>query len=152
MIKPSFRDEIIQSVEQVIESINNQGFKVEIETDDNGELIKFKDTFHKIYTPIKKTIAKDKTDYGFNRAMEQLNKGLKTMESIFNANDFFYEISDYLTKLGFEIPVDEVVIDRFPLWVDNFRKDNQEVYSEMIVNILERQEKVNLVSRVGVIA
>lgn len=191
MIKPSFRD------------VNNQGYKVEIETDDNGELITFtdrkviitfaytydldpnlmdyklftlefnvsgsvtvsrfdnksfdvtklvKDSFHKIYTPMKRTIAKEKSNYGFNRAMEEIKKGLQTMDKIFDANYYFYEISDYLAKLGFLIPIDEVNSSKFPSWLDSFRKSNQDIYSQMVIDILERQEKLDLIARVGVIA
>lgn len=101
---------------------------------------------------MKKTIAKEKSNYGFNRAMEQLTKGLQTMNSIFNANDFFYEISDYLARLGFLIPIDEVNSSKFPSWLDSFRKSNQDVYSQMVVDILERKEKLDLIVKVGAIA
>lgn len=42
-MKPSFRDGIAQAVEQVVQLANQEGFRVEIETDDNGELITYTD-------------------------------------------------------------------------------------------------------------
>lgn len=63
MIKPSFRNGIIKAVEQVLELINSQGFKVEIETDDNGELIKFKDRKVVIQFAYTYEIEKDLLDF-----------------------------------------------------------------------------------------
>lgn len=42
-MKPSFRDGIVLAVEQVMIIAKHQGFKVEIETDNNGELITYTD-------------------------------------------------------------------------------------------------------------
>lgn len=42
-MKPSFRDGIVQAVEQVLKELNSQGVQIEVDTDDNGELITYYD-------------------------------------------------------------------------------------------------------------
>jgi len=43
MNKPSFRNSIVETVEQVLKELNSQGVQIEVDTDDNGELITYYD-------------------------------------------------------------------------------------------------------------
>ncbi len=43
MNKPSFRNSIVETVEQVIQELNTQGVQIEVDTNDNGELITYYD-------------------------------------------------------------------------------------------------------------
>ena len=192
MIKPSFRDGVLESIEQVISIVNKQGFRVEIETDDNGYLITYTDRkvivtfsytfdiepglmdyrlftldfsvsgsvgvtrfdnktfdvirlirkeFDTIYTPKKKTIASEKANYGFNRAYQELIRGLKTMDQVFNANDRFYQVFDYLTGKGFDVPPKRKDFDKF---IDDLKINHSEVFSEMVTEFLRVDEVVNM--------
>jgi len=42
-MKPSFRDGIIQTVEEVIKELNSQGVQIEVDSDETGELITYYD-------------------------------------------------------------------------------------------------------------
>lgn len=42
-MKPSFRDGIVQAVEQVVQLANQKGVQIEVDTNDNGELITYYD-------------------------------------------------------------------------------------------------------------
>lgn len=192
MIKPSFRDGITQAVEQVMMIANKKGFKVEIETDGNGELITYTDRkviitfsytfdlepnlmdyrlftlefsvfgsvtvtrfdnktfdiikfirteFEKIYTPMKKSIASDKANYGFNRAFEQLTRGLKTMDHIFNINDCWFRVYDYLTARGFDVPSKQVDFNSF---IQDLKINHSEVFNEMVREFLRVDDVVNM--------
>ncbi len=189
-MKPSFRDGIVQAVEQVIQLANQEGFRVEIETDDNGELITYtdrkviitfsytfdlepnlmdyrlftlefavfgavtvtrfdnksfnvikflKDSFQKIYTPIKKAITQQKTDYGFNQAFTQLTQGLNKMSQEFDAVDKFFQVASYLTRKGFELPE----YKNYQAFINDLKVNQSELYSQMVFDILEADEKVN---------
>lgn len=190
--KPSFRDGVLEAVEQVIAIVNEQGFRVEIETDDNGYLITYTDRkvivtfsytfdiepdlmdyrlftldfsvsgsvgvtrfdnktfdvirlirkeFDTIYTPKKKTIASEKANYGFNRAYQELIRGLKTMDQVFNANDRFYQVFDYLTAKGFDVPAKR---KEFDVFIDDLKINHSEVFSEMVTEFLRVEEVVNM--------
>lgn len=192
MIKPSFRDGITQAVEQVMIIANKQGFRVEIETDGDGELITYTDRkviitfsytfdlepnlmdyrlftlefsvsgavtvtrfdnktfdiikfirseFEKIYTPLKKSIASDKANYGFNRAFEQLTRGLKTMDHIFNLNDCWFRVYDYLTAKGFDVPSKQVDFNSF---IQDMKSNHSEVFNEMVREFLRVDDVVNM--------
>lgn len=43
MNKPSFRNSIVETVEEVLKELNSQGVQIEVGTDDNGELITYYD-------------------------------------------------------------------------------------------------------------
>ena len=184
MIKPSFRDGIVLAVEQAITIAKHQGFKVEIETDNNGELITYtdkkviitfsytfdlekdlmdyrlftlefsvfgtvtvkrfdnktfdiirfiRDNFQAIYTPMRKSIANDKKDYGFNRAFQELTQGLKTMDHIFNVNDCWFRVYEYLTARGFDVPSNQTDFESF---LSDLKINNSEVFNEMIKEFL----------------
>lgn len=192
MIKPSFRDGITQAVEQVMIIANKQGFRVEIETDGDGELITYTDRkviitfsytfdlepnlmdyrlftlefsvsgavtvtrfdnktfdiikfirseFEKIYTPLKKSIASDKANYGFNRAFEQSTRGLKTMDHIFNLNDCWFRVYDYLTAKGFDVPSKQVDFNSF---IQDMKSNHSEVFNEMVREFLRVDDVVNM--------
>jgi hypothetical protein len=192
MIKPSFRDGIVQAVDQVMTIANQKGFKVEIETDDNGELITYTDRkviitfsytfdlepnlmdfrlftlefsvfgsvtvtrfdnktfdiikfirceFEKIYTPLKKSIASDKTNYGFNRAFQELTKGLKTMDHIFNLNDCWFRVYNYLTVRGFDVPSKQTDFHNF---IQDMKSNHSEVFNEMVREFLRVDDVVNM--------
>lgn len=191
-MRPSFRDGITQAVEQVMTIANNQGFKVEIETDGNGELITYtdkkviitfsytfdleqdlmdyrlftlefsvfgtvtvkrfdnktfdiirfiRDNFQAIYTPMRKSIANDKKDYGFNRAFQELTRGLKTMNHIFNINDCWFRVYDYLTAKGFDVPSKQKDFDSF---ISDLKINHSEVFNEMIKEFLRVDDVVNM--------
>ena len=184
MIKPSFRDGIVLAVEQAITIAKHQGFKVEIETDENGELITYTDKkviitfsytfdlekdlmdyrlftlefsvfgsvtvtrfdnktfeiirfiksrFQDIYTPLKKSIARDKADYGFNRAFQELTRGLKTMDHIFNVNDCWFRVYEYLTARGFNVPRNQTDFESF---LSNLRINDSDVFNDMVCEFL----------------
>ena len=184
MIKPSFRDGIVLAVEQAITIAKHQGFKVEIETDENGELITYTDKkviitfsytfdlekdlmdyrlftlefsvfgsvtvtrfdnktfeiirfiksrFQDIYTPLKKSIARDKADYGFNRAFQELTRGLKTMDHIFNVNDCWFRVYEYLTARGVDVPSNQTDFESF---LSDLKINDSEIYSEMVNEFL----------------
>lgn len=193
MNKPSFRDGIVQAVEQVVQLANQKGFRVEIETDDNGELITYtdrkviitfsytfdlepnlmdhrlftlefavfgvvtvtrfdnksfnvikflKDNFQRIYTPIKKAITQQKADYGFNQAFTQLTQGLNKMSQElkeFDAIDKFFQVASYLTRKGFELPE----YKNYQAFINDLKVNQSELYSQMVFDILEADEKVN---------
>ena len=183
-MRPSFRDGITQAVEQVMIIAKHQGFKVEIETDNNGELITYTDKkviitfsytfdlekdlmdyrlftlefsvfgtvtvkrfdnktfdiirfikskFQEIYTPLKKSIARDKADYGFNRAFQELTQGLKTMDHIFNINDCWFRVYDYLTAKGFDVPSKQKDFDSF---ISDLKINHSEVFNDMVCEFL----------------
>lgn len=183
-MRPSFRDGITQAVEQVMIIAKHQGFKVEIETDNNGELITYTDKkviitfsytfdlekdlmdyrlftlefsvfgsvtvkrfdnktfdiirfikskFQAIYTPMRKSIARDKADYGFNRAFQELTRGLKTMDHIFNVNDCWFRVYDYLTARGFDVPSNQTDFESF---LSDLKINDSEIYSEMVNEFL----------------
>lgn len=189
-MKPSFRGGIVQAVEQVIQLANQEGFRVEIETDDNGELITYttnkviitfsytfdlepnlmdyrlftlefavfgavtvtrfdnkslnvikflKDNFQRIYTPIRKAIAQQKADYGFNQAYNQLTQGLNKMKQEFDAVDKFFQVASYLTRKGFELPE----YKHYQAFINDLKVNHSEIYSQMVFDILEADEKVN---------
>jgi len=192
-MKPSFRDGVTQAVEQVIQLANQKGFRVEIETDDNGELITYtdkkviitfsytfdlepnlmdyrlftlefavfgavtvtrfdnksfnvikflKDNFQRIYTPIKKAITQQKADYGFNQAFTQLTQGLNKMSQElkeFDAIDKFFQVASYLTRKGFELPE----YKNYQAFINDLKVNQSELYSQMVFDILEADEKVN---------
>ena len=192
MIKPSFRDGIVLAVEQAITIAKHQGFKVEIETDENGELITYtdkkviitfsytfdlekdlmdyrlftlefsvfgtvtvkrfdnktfdiirfiRDNFQAIYTPMRKSIANDKKDYGFNRAFQELTQGLKTMDHIFNVNDCWFRVYEYLTARGFDVPSKQKDFDSF---ISDLKINHSEVFNEMIKEFLRVDDVVNM--------
>lgn len=189
-MKPSFRDGVTQAVEQVVQLANNQGFRVEIETDDNGELITYtdkkviitfsytfdlepnlmdyrlftlefavygavtvtrfdnktfnvikfmKDNFQRIYTPIKKAIAEQKADYSFNQAFTQLTQGLNRMTKDFDAVDKFFQVASYLTRKGVELPE----YKNYQAFINDLKVNQSELYAQMVMDILEADEKVN---------
>ena len=184
--KPSFRDGVLEAVEQVI------AIRVEIKTDDNGylitytdrkvivtfsytfdiepdlmdyrlftlefsvfgtvtvtrfdnktfEIIKFiRDNFQSIYTPMKRTIASDKANYGFNRAFQELTKGLKTMDHIFNINDCWFRVYDYLTTKGFDVPSKQKDFDSF---IQDMKSNHSEVFNEMVREFLRVDDVVSM--------
>ena len=184
MIKPSFRDGIVLAVEQAITIAKHQGFKVEIETDENGELITYtdkkviitfsytfdlekdlmdyrlftlefsvfgtvtvkrfdnktfdiirfiRDNFQAIYTPMRKSIASEKSNYGFNRAFQELTRGLKTMDHVFNLNDCWFRVYDYLTAKGFEVPSKQKDFDSF---ISDLKINHSDVFNDMVCEFL----------------
>lgn len=191
-MRPSFRDGITQAVEQVMIIAKHQGFKVEIETDNNGELITYtdkkviitfsytfdlekdlmdyrlftlefsvfgtvtvkrfdnktfdiirfiRDNFQAIYTPMRKSIANDKKDYGFNRAFQELTRGLKTMNHIFNINDCWFRVYDYLTTKGFDVPSKQKDFDSF---IQDMKSNHSEVFNEMVREFLRVDDVVSM--------
>lgn len=188
-MKPSFRDGIVQAVEQVLKELNSQGVQIEVDTDDNGELITYYDKgviitlchtfelspgildftlftadikvygacsiklnsknvkiaadfrkrFTKLYTPLFKLIQEQKKNYGMNKAYQELIKGLNKMTKDFDPVDKFFQVASYLTRKGFELPE----YKHYQAFINDLKVNQSDLYSQMVFDILEADEKVN---------
>lgn len=189
MNKPSFRNSIVETVEEVLKELNSQGVQIEVDTDDNGELITyygkgviitlchtfelspgildftlftadikvygacsiklnsknvkiaadFRKRFTKLYTPLFKLIQKQKKEYGFNQAYNQLTQGLNRMTKEFDAIDKFFQVASYLTRKGVELPE----YKHYQAFINDLKVNQSELYVQMVMDILEADEKVN---------
>lgn len=189
MNKPSFRNSIVETVEQVLKELNSQGVQIEVDTDDNGELITYYDKgviitlchtfelspgildftlftadikvygacsiklnsknvkiaadfrkrFTKLYTPLFKLIQEQKKNYGMNKAYQELIQGLNKMTKDFDAVDKFFQVASYLTRKGFELPE----YKNYQAFINDLKVNQSELYSQMVFDILEADEKVN---------
>lgn len=189
MNKPSFRNSIIETVEEVLKELNSQGVQIEVDTDDNGELITYYDKgviitlchtfelspgildftlftadikvygacsiklnsknvkiaadfrkrFTKLYTPLFKLIQEQKKEYGFNQAYNQLTQGLNRMTKDFDAVDKFFQVASYLTRKGVELPE----YKNYQAFINDLKVNQSKLYSQMVFDILEADEKVN---------
>lgn len=189
MNKPSFRNSIVETVEEVLKELNSQGVQIEVDTDDNGELITYYDKgviitlchtfelspgildftlftadikvygacsiklnsknvkiaadfrkrFTKLYTPLFKLIQEQKKNYGMNKAYQELTQGLNKMKQEFDAIDKFFQVASYLTRKGFELPE----YKNYQAFINDLKVNQSELYSQMVFDILEADEKVN---------
>ena len=189
MNKPSFRNSIVETVEQVLKELNSQGVQIEVDTDDNGELITYYDKgviitlchtfelspgildftlftadikvygacsiklnsknvkiaadfrkrFTKLYTPLFKLIQEQKKNYGMNKAYQELTQGLNNMKQEFDAIDKFFQVASYLTRKDFELPE----YKHYQAFINDLKVNHSEIYSQMVFDILEADEKVN---------
>lgn len=192
MNKPSFRNSIVETVEEVLKELNSQGVQIEVDTDDNGELITYYDKgviitlchtfelspgildftlftadikvygacsiklnsknvkiaadfrkrFTKLYTPLFKLIQEQKKEYGFNQAYNQLTQGLNRMTKDFDAVDKFFQVASYLTRKGVELPE----YKHYQAFINDLKVNQSELYAQMVMDILEADEKVNSLS------
>jgi hypothetical protein len=85
--------------------------------------------------------ASDCANYGFNRAFEQLTRGLKTMDHIFNLNDCWFRVYDYLTARGFDVPSKQVDFHNF---ISDLKINHSEVFNEMVREFLRVDDVVNM--------
>ena len=190
MNKPSFRNSIAETVEEVLKELNSQGVQIEVDTaDDDGELITYYDKgviitlchtfelspgildftlftadikvygacsiklnsknvkiaadfrkrFTKLYTPLFKLIQEQKKNYGMNKAYQELIKGLNKMTKDFNSVDKFFQVASYLTRKGFELPE----YKHYQAFINDLKVNQSDLYSQMVFDILEADEKVN---------
>jgi hypothetical protein len=99
----------------------------------------FRKRFTKLYTPLFKLIQEQKKNYGMNKAYQELTQGLNKMKQEFDAIDKFFQVASYLTRKGFELPE----YKNYQAFINDLKVNQSELYSQMVFDILEADEKVN---------
>lgn len=99
----------------------------------------FRKRFTKLYTPLFKLIQEQKKNYGMNKAYQELIQGLNKMTKDFDAVDKFFQVASYLTRKGFELPE----YKNYQAFINDLKVNQSELYSQMVFDILEADEKVN---------
>lgn len=99
----------------------------------------FRKRFTKLYTPLFKLIQEQKKNYGMNKAYQELTQGLNKMKQEFDAIDKFFQVASYLTRKGFELPE----YKHYQAFINDLKVNQSELYSQMVFDILEADNKVN---------
>ena len=61
------------------------------------------------------------------------------MNQEFNVVDKFFQVASYLTRKGFELPE----YKNYQAFINDLKVNQSELYSQMVFDILEADEKVN---------
>ena len=105
----------------------------------NSMVVKYiRDEFLKLYSEKLQEIKSKES--GFKLFFSKVNELVSTPLQ-FDDNDNFYQLSSILNRKGFfDFPSDQA---GFKQYMDQFKKDNQELYLDIISLILQSQEWVN---------
>jgi len=114
-----------------------------------------KTEFDKSYSVVKQVIkekklieATEKKEQGFNRALNQLKEGIKGMNQVFDYKDKIFQVYPYLLDKGFDMPTKN---KEWVEWMEDFKKNNSDVYVQMVADILQADEWVEMIGKKAVL-